>query len=442
MSLLPRNPLPERALPKTSVRSLLLAGSVILSLGVGGMTAWAALAPLHSAVVAPGVLVPETGRKTVKHAEGGSIGELLVRDGDTVRAGQVLVRLDPTEAQAKLEMVTADWLTQLALEARLEAELLGHDAITWPDAVGANAADPKVAKLMANQQELFEVRRMQVAQELALLRERVTSLAAEAASLSEQRGFIDAELDILRTEMGNTRRLLQGGNAPRARLLEQQKEEARLQGRDRELAARIAQGRQQSAEAEAEIARRRDERQEKVLVELNAARAEAARGVELRRDAAYRFVNRDIRAPEGGIVIGLKHLAVGGVITPNEPIFDVIPADKPLLVEARVRPEDIEAVTPGMETRLTLSAYDSRIIGTMEGTLEQVSADRLTDPATHQPYFKALIRLNHATPHLVKTLRIMPGMPVEAHILVSPRTPLDYIAAPIMQSYDKAFIQQ
>jgi HlyD family type I secretion membrane fusion protein len=442
MNLLPKNPLPLRTVPKTSIRGLLLAGGVVLTLGVGSMTAWAALAPLHSAVVAPGVLVPETGRKTVKHSEGGIVGELMVKEGDSVKAGQLLMRLDTTEAHARLEVQTSDWLTQTALVSRLEAELLGRETVDWAEPLHDRMVDAHVAKLVASQQELFDVRRAQVAQEQAILNERVSSLNEEAENLNEQRGFIAAELDILRIEMANTRRLMVGGNAPKARLLEQQKEEARLHARDRELAAEIAQGRQQAAEAEAEIARRRDERLEKVLVELNTARAEVSRLTEMRRDSAYRLATRDIRAPEDGLVVGLRHLSVGAVISPNEAIFDIVPGEQPLLVEARVRPQDIEAVTPGMATRLILSAYDTRVIGTMDGTVENVSADRLIDQATQQPYFMARIRLADATPHLVKTLRILPGMPVEAQILVSPRTPLDYIVDPIVQSYNKAFIQQ
>lgn len=442
MNLLPNNPIALRAIPKTSIRGLLLAGGIILTAGVGSMTAWAALAPLHSAVVAPGVLVPETGRKTVKHTEGGIIGEVMVREGDAVERGQVLVRLDPSEARARLEVLSEDWLTQIALHARLNAELLEHPSIEWPEALLESTDDPKFAKLMRTQEELFAVRKGQIAQELALLNERVASLRAEAESLGEQRGFIEAELALLRQEIGNTERLAANGNAPKARILEQRKEEARLQGRDRELAARIAEARRAAVEAEAEIAQRRDERLEKILTELNAVRAEASKSAEMRRDAANRLANRDIRAPEDGLVVGLGHLAPGGVITPNEAILDVVPAEEPLLVEARVRPQDIEAVTPGMHTRLTLSAYDTRVIGTMEGTVAHVSADRLIDQATQQPYFMARIRLADATPHLVKSLRIMPGMPVEAQILVSPRTPLDYIVDPIMQSYNKAFIQQ
>lgn len=442
MNLLPKNPLPRRTMPRTSIRSLLLAGGVIVTLGVGSMTAWAALAPLHSAVVAPGVLVPETGRKTVKHSDGGIVGELMVKEGSSVKAGQLLMRLDTTEATARLEVQTSDWLTQMAMVSRLEAELLGRETVDWAEPLRERMDDPQVAKLVASQQELFDVRRAQVAQEQAILNERVASLNAEAASLNEQRGFIATELDILRTEMDNTRRLMAGGNAPKARLLEQQKEEARLLAHDRELEADIAQGRQQAAEAEADIAQRRDERQEKVLVALNEARAEVSRLTEMRRDSAHRLATRDIRAPEDGLVVGMRHLSVGAVISPNETIFDIVPADQPLLVEARVRPQDIEAVTPGMATRLILSAYDTRVIGTMDGIVESISADRIVDPATQQPYFMARIRLSEATPHLMKTLRILPGMPVEAQILVSPRTPLDYIVAPIVQSYNKAFIQQ
>jgi HlyD family type I secretion membrane fusion protein len=428
--------------PKLSMRRLLLGGVFVLVGGVGSMGAWAALAPLHSAVIAPGVLVPETGRKTVKHAEGGTIGEILVKEGDRVSAGAVLIRLDPTEARARLDIVNADLTTQLALSARLDAEVMGREAIDWPQELIDRADEPKVAKLTANQQELFDVRRTQLRQEVELLEERIAALEAEAGHLGEQRAFVASELGYVRQELSAVRQLLQSGNAPRNKLLDGQKEEARLQSRDRELAARMAQARHQAAEARGQIAQRRDERQEKALTELNAARGEIARLVEQRRDAANRLANREIRAPEDGLVVGLRHLAPGAVIAPNEAILDMVPGEQELVVEARVRPQDIEAVTPGMDTKLTLSAYDTRVIGTMKGTVEQVSADRLLDQATQQHYYQVRVRLAEATPHEIKHLRIMPGMPVEAQILVSPRTPLDYLMAPITSSYDKAFVQQ
>ncbi|WP_207478522.1 HlyD family type I secretion periplasmic adaptor subunit [Arenibaculum pallidiluteum] len=429
-------------MPKLSLKGLLLGGGMVLVAGFGSMGAWAALAPLHSAVIAPGVLVPETGRKTVRHAEGGTISQLLVKEGDRIRAGDVLVRLDATEAAARLDILTAEWLTQLALSARLEAEVVDRDDIAWPDELSGYREDPKVARLITNQGELFHVRRVQLRQEIEILQERVLHLESEAVNLTEQRRFTGAELGLLREELGGTRRLLENGNATRNKMLELQKEEARLQSRDRELAARISQSRQQAAEARSEIAQRRDERREKSLTELTTARAEISKLVEQRRDAANRLATREIKAPEDGLVVGLRHLSAGVVIAPNEAIFDVVPGEQALIVEARVRPQDIEAVHPGMDTKLTLSAYDTRIIGTLPGRVEHVSADRLIDQATQQPYYNVRVSLVGATPHEVGSLRIIPGMPVEAQILVSPRTPLDYLISPIVTSYNRAFVQK
>lgn len=429
-------------IPETRIGGLMTAGFLVLGIGFGGMTAWAALAPLHSAVMAPGVLVPESGRKTIKHTTGGIIGEIMVREGATVTAGQVLLRLDATEADARLEVLSASWNDALAAHARLTAELLEKPEIAWPEALADKAATSAAAKSMENQKALFSVRRSQREAATALIRERILSLNAEGKSLDEQRRFLGAEKALIEQEIGMFQSLLARGNSPKTKLLDLRKEESRLQARDRELAARVAETGQKVTEAEAEIVARQEELREKVVTDLDKARSEVARLSEEIRDAANQLAHRDIKAPEDGTVVGLGHLAIGGVITPGEAILDIVPGEQTLLAETRLQPQDIEAVSVGMPARVTLTAYDTRTIGTLEGTVDYVSADRLTDPATHQPYYLTRIRLAGGNAHEVHNFRILPGMPVEAKILIQARTPLDYIISPITRSYDKAFIGQ
>lgn len=432
----------ETVMPRMAVAGPVLAGLLILGIGMGGMAAWATLAPLHSAVVAPGVLVPETGRKTVKHSEGGSIAEVLVREGDVVRAGQPLLRLDRTEAAARFDMLTGEYRQARALEARLDAELYERPAIEWPDELLSLADMPEVAKLIRNQETLFSVRRTQLATEIKALRERVVSLRDEAESLKEQRVFMGQERAIVKGELETVRSLYDKGNATKPRVLEFEKEVVRLEARDRELGARIAEALQEAVETEAQIAQRLDERREKILVDLQANRAEALRLAEQIRDARNRLKTRDVIAPDAGIVVGLGHLAPGSVIGAGERLLDIVPGEQRLVIEARVAPQDIEAVAVGMSSRITLTAYDTRTIGTLIGHVEQVSADRLTDEATQQHYFLARIGLDGSSPHEVSRLRIVPGMPVEAHILIAERTALSYLIDPLLRSYHKSFIQQ
>ncbi|HEY0835970.1 MAG TPA: HlyD family type I secretion periplasmic adaptor subunit [Azospirillum sp.] len=432
-------------LPETSVRNLLAGGAAVLAVGMGGMTAWAALAPLHSAIVAQGALAPETGRKTVKHSEGGKIGEILVRGGDTVKAGQVLMRLDATEAETRLEVFTAQWLEMLALEARLQAELFDREAIEWPaELVKRRAASAAVGKLMDNQLTLFEVRRHQLKTEERLIGERVDTLRDEGESLAQQRGFQTRELKLVQEDMRITQGLLDRGNSTRTKLVELQREEARLMARDKDIEARIAQTKQQAAEAQGDWVKRRNDFREKVLIDLDKARSETARLAEQIRDAANRLANRDLKAPDDGVVVMNGHPAVGGTIVQNEAVLDIVPDGRALLAEVHIQPKDIKSVTVDLPVQVQLTAYDSRVVGSLDGTVEYVSADRIVDPVTRQDYYLARIRLKdeNTEAHQVHKLTIKPGMPVEARILLSARTPLDYLVTPLSQSYLKAFVQE
>lgn len=429
-------------LPETSVRNLLVGGTAILAVGFGGMTAWAAFAPLHSAVSAAGVLVPETGRKNVKHSEGGVISEMMVREGDTVKAGQVLMRFDTTEAATRLEMLTATWLETIAMLARLDGELFEKPAIEWPQELTARGDSAAVVKLMGNQQKLFDVRRQQLSAEEGVLRERIATLEEDSKNLAEQRRHLAEELKLSNEDVKINQGLLDRGNTTRTRLVEAQKENARIRGRDAELESRIAQNKQQALEAKADIVKRRNDFREKVLVDLEKARGETAKLAEQMRDAANRLANRDVKAPDAGIVVMHGHPTTGVALAANEPILDVVPDDQTLLAEVHVQPKDIKSVMPDLPVKVQLTAYDSRVLGTLDGTVEYVSADRLTDQQTRQDYFLSRIRLKDGGAHTVHNLAIRAGMPVEARILLAGRTPLDYIVQPLSQSYLKAFIQQ
>ncbi len=429
--------------PHTRVGGLLTGGFLVLAVGFGGMTAWATLAPLHSAVMASGVLTPETGRKTVKHTETGQIAEVLVKEGDKVHAGQVLIRLDSTEAKANLQVLTTSWIDAMALEARLSAELFEQPQIQWPDDLSRRrGADRTVDKLMGNQETLFQVRRNQLDTEARLTRERVATLHEEVTSLQGQREFLAREIDLNDENLRITQGLLSNGNATRTKLVEQQKEEARLKGRDHELEARIAQSKQSAVDAEGDLIRRRNDFREKVLGDLEKARSDLGKYAEQIRDAANRLETRSIKAPDEGRVVMNSHWTAGGTIAANEPIMDVVPDESALLAEVKVEPKDIKSLTVDLPVKVQLSAYDSRVVGSLDGTVTYVSADRVMDPNTRKEEYVARIRLKDSDTHSVDSLNIKSGMPVEARIVLAEHTPLDYLTRPLKSSYVKAFIQE
>lgn len=429
--------------PDTRVSGLLTGGFLVLAVGFGGMTAWAALAPLHSAVMASGALTPETGRKTVKHTETAQIDEVMVKEGDKVKAGQVLIRLDSTEAATKLQVLTTSWIETLALEARLTAELFEQPNIQWPDDLARRrGADRTVDKLMGNQETLFQVRRNQLDTEARLTKERVATLHEEVASLQGQRQYLAREISLSEEDQRITQGLLSRGNSTRTKLVEQQKELAQLMGRDRELEAKIAQSKQSAVDAEGDLLRRRNDFREKVLVDLEKARGDIVKLAEQIRDAANRLESRSIKAPDEGTVVMHSHWTAGGTITANEPIMDIIPDERALLAEVKVQPKDIKSLSVDLPVKVQLTAYDSRVVGSLDGTVTYVSADRVMDPITRQEAYIARVRLQDSDSHSVHNLKIKPGMPVEARIVLSARTPLDYLIQPIKSTYVKAFIQE
>lgn len=427
-------------LPPVRIGRSLALGLVTVAVALGGIGGWAALAPIHGAANAPGVLVPASGRKTIRHPEGGLVTEVRVRDGDRVSTGQVLLRLDDVAAAARLDALTADIAVRLATEARLVAERDGTTTPVWPIELLARRGSPDVERILADQSDLFAARAAQASAEERLFAERAASLEAEAEHLALQQAHGVRELAVVRQEIEATRQLLERGNAPRSRLFEQQKEEARLLARDAELAARRTQLRQQAVETRAELRRRKDERREKVLADLQALRADLARQVEDRRDALNRLRTREIVAPEAGTVVGLGARVAGSALGAGEAVADIVPAGDALLAEVRVEPRDIRDVHVGLSARLAVGALNTRVVGTLPGTVVHVSADRVEDPQTrHMAY---LVRIRPDEPvALPPGVALVPGMPVDAQILLSARTPLDYLLAPIVQAYHRAFSQ-
>lgn len=427
--------------PNTKVGGLLTGGLLALMAGFGGMTAWAALAPLHGAVMAAGALAPETGRKVVRHTEGGRIAEVMVAEGSSVQAGEPLFRLEDSEARARVEMLTHSWLEATATDARLSAELFDQPDIEWPEDLTQHTQQGSVTRLMQNQAKLFQVRRQQQDTESRLLVDRLEMLKQQISGLEKQKKYNAGEQELIDEDISITRGLLTRGNATRTKLVELLREQARLFGRASEIETAMAQSRQSSIEAEGELVRRRNDYREKVLNELEKARANLAQLSEQKRDAENRLDARTVKAPDGGAVVMHSHFTRGSTIAANEPLLDIVPEDRALLAEVRVQPQDIKSLQMNLPVKIQLSAYDSRVVGMLDGTVTYVSADRVQDQQSRQDYYLVRVALKNATPEEVEGLKIKPGMPVEARILLSARTPLDYLIQPLTDSYNKAFIQ-
>ena len=419
-----------RDTPATSLRLPVLLGAATAFAFFGGLGGWAATAPLAGAAVAPATVVPDGSRRTVQHLEGGIVRRILVRDGDRVVAGQPLVELDPTRSSSEHGTLRARRWGLAAAEARLLAEQAGAGSVDFPEDLLASAeVESAVAAVLDTERERFRSRRAALADKEAVLREKVNQSRAEIGGHEAASRSADRQLALVKEEAGAIAKLLAQGLERKPRLLALKRTAAQLEGAKAESQASIARARQAIAEAEQQIRALSSERAEAAPAELAEARRGLAGVEEQLAAASDRLARTLVLAPVAGTVLSLKAKTPGGVLAPGAAILDLVPADDGLLLEARVRPADIDEVHAGLKAQVHLLAYKSRDMRRIEGEVREVSADRLTDPKTAEAYFTARILVDPAD--LPAGVRLAPGMPAEALIVTAERTLLSYLLAPV-----------
>lgn len=416
----------------------IVAGVMVIAVAFGGLGTWAAVAPLNSAAIAPGVVAVASNRKTVQHLEGGIIDAILVRDGDAVSAGDPLVRLRDTQVRATLEILTGRYHALRAVESRLIAERDELDGIEFPDDLLLLRDDSEVAQLMAAQEALFQARRQALQSETELSYRRIAESYEEIAGWQAQVEALDEELRYVTEEALDVEGLLVAGNALKPRLLALRRQMAEVEGGRGEAMAEIARARQRIAEAEQRIVYLRHERINEVAHELQDVAADIFDQRERIRATEDVLQRLEVRAPEAGKVVGLRFHTPGGVVAPGEPILDLVPQDDRLLIEAQVQPEDIDVVHAGLRAEVRLIAYNARTTPIVDGEVVQISADRLEDVTTGAPYYLARIRLDSTSLSRLDEVTLYPGMPAEAFIVTGERTALQYMLSPLVNSMSRA----
>ena len=399
----------------------------------GGLGAWAVLAPLDSATVAPGVLAVEGRRKAVEHLEGGIVAEIHVAEGDRVQAGQVLLVLDGTAARTALARLEAQARSAAALKARLEAERDGRDAVDYPEALRAALAGGDVEDVVATQDRIFAARARSLANQTAIYRQRIAQLHEEAEGLAGDVAAQTRQIALLEEEIEAMRGLVAKGYEGKSRLLALEREQAEVEGARAQNRARKARVGQRVGEAELTIGELANARHNEVVAALREVESEeAGLGAEL---TAARDVHRRTRiaAPVAGTVVGLKVLTRGGVVRAGERLMELVPAGGRLVVEARIAPTDRDSIRPGLAAQVRLTALPHMRTPTLDGTLAQVSADRLVDPRSGVGYYEARVALDpgQAAP---EGEALQPGMPAEVLIVTGRRTALDYLLEPLAVS--------
>lgn len=414
-------------------RGPILAGSLVLVLGLGGFGAWAVTAPLATGVIAPATLGVESSRKTIQHLEGGIVKEILARDGDRVTAGQPLLRLDETQIAAQRQLLRGRLDAALAQQARLSAERGGRDAVTFPETLLARAGDTAVADAINGQRELFRARSEARTSRADVLANRIAQSATQVEALERRIGGIDRQLTLVAEELGGKRKLAKKGYTSGNQVRAVERELARLQGERGETLAEIAQARQAMNEARLQIPGQETEFREGVEAELRETETTIFDLSERLAATEAQFARLVVTAPVAGEVVDMAAHTVGGVIAPGSRILDVVPQADALIVEAQVSPADIDDVRTGMPATIRFSGFNRGIVPQAEGKVVTVSADRLTDPRHGTVFFKVRVTVDPDKAGTLAGLDLLPGMPAEVLINKGERTLYDYFAVPLRE---------
>ncbi len=431
---------PARPRPRWSVRGHALVGYLALAVLVLGLGWWGTQVEIAGAVIAPGRVQVESNRQVVQHPEGGVVEDILVREGDSVREGAVLLRLDTSQLRSDLAAVEGQYFELVARRGRLEAERDGADSVTFdPELVAAAAGRPELRALMEGQRRLFEARRDSFAGEVSQLTERKNQIAAQVEGFDAQIAALDRQLQLIRQELTNKQTLLDKGLIQASQVLALQREEARLSGQIGEVRARRAEAAARMIENDVAVLRLAKTRREEAITRLRDLGYRELELAEKRRQLKERLARSEIRAPVSGRVYGLQVTAPRAVITPAAPLMYIIPDGRPLVIEVQVDPLHVDQVTVGQEVRLNFASFDQRTTPELQGRITRISPDAFADEATGRSYYRAEIELEPGEMDKLGDRTLLPGMPVQAFIVTSQRTPLDYLTRPMRDFFNRAF---
>jgi epimerase transport system membrane fusion protein len=432
-------------------RAIRRQGLVLVLVVFGGFGAWASLAPLNSAALAPGVITVEHYRKTVQHLEGGIIRTLDVHDGDSVQHDQVLATIDDTQPRAQLEVLRGQFYSRVAQEARLAAQRDRLEVVRYPQELLAHRRDPRVQEAMRLQDQTFKVRRAANDGESAVYRRQIEQLRAKVEGLHAQKHSRNRLVESYRGELADFKSLLKEGFTEKQKVEEMDRALAQSEGQRGELLSDIAANELQIEEIELKILQLHKDLQREVAKELGEVQDDLFQLRE-KMQSLESTVNRSvIRAPVSGMVLGLAVHTLGAVIPPGGRLLDIVPQDQKLIIEAQVSPIDIDRVTVGQVVEVRFSAFKTRDVPTIEGTLISLSADRIVEAnndnkenrSSKDSYYLARVAVSPAGLEALSAahLELVPGMPAEVLINTGARTLVQYLMKPLTDTFKRSFIE-
>lgn len=425
--------------PKDEIRPYVLGGFAVVFLLIGGAAVWAATTEIAGAVLAQGTVVVESNVKKVQHPTGGVVSEILVHDGDKVKPGDLLLRIDETVARANLQIVTQQIDELEAREARLKAERDGADTVTPPARLGRRMSEAGVREILRGETSLFKSRRDTRAGQKAQLRERIAQYEEQIIGTLGQIAAKSKEVGLINQELTGLEQLKAKQLVTTNRLNVLRREAARLEGERAQLKAELAKTKGKITEIGLEILRIDQEFSTDLIKDLRETQSKKAELIERRVTAEDQLNRVDIRAPRSGIVNQLSAHTVGGVVNPAETIMLIVPEDDRLVVEAKVAPSDISQLHQQQTALIRFSAFNQRVTPQIEGIVNRISADVTIDPQRGSSYYVVRVEIREAELRKLGDEKLLPGMPVEVQIRTQDRTALSYLVKPLQDQIAKAW---
>jgi len=422
------------------VRRPIRIGAAVIAVGVLGLGLWASLTPISSGVQVPGELQVENSRKTLRHREGGTVREIPVKEGSLVKAGQVLLRFDDTQARAMVDISQNAVDVALTQGARYEAEATGRGTVNFPPELTARLGEPRVASMIRDQEFLFTSRRQLFESQNAVLGQRLDQQATTVQGLEAQVASVNEQMRLTQEQLDGYQTLYAKGYASKNLILRYQSGLADLAGKKGQLTAEIARTRQQMGETRMQLSSLKNQRQSEAADGMREMQSRLADAMPKLTAAKGTLEGTVIHSPVEGYVFNLSQHTVGGVAVPGEPLMDVVPDDAKLVVTAMVQPRDIDHVRVGMTAKVKLTALNQRWTNPIPAKVVTVSADRIVNEKSGQSFFRVDLRIDPKDlRHLPKEVKLSPGMPADGIIVTGKRTVMGFLISPLTDTIHNAF---
>jgi HlyD family type I secretion membrane fusion protein len=425
------------------MRRPMVSGAAVIAVLVVGLSVWASVTPLSTGITAQGEVRVESNKKTLRHQQPGTVRQILVQEGQRVRAGQPMMLYDDTEARATYDVLQNQYDSLAAQAARFTAEATGKVTLEFAPDLLNRMSDPRVAGMIRDQQFLFTTRLQLFQSQNSVLTQRLDQIQSQIEGQQTQVASMDEQIRLTKDEMAGYQELYDKGFAPKPLILQRQRSIADLAGRKGSLLSDIARLRQQQGETRMQMAAGRDTRESQAAEGLRDTQAKIADTMPRLTAARETLVETVIRAPVDGYVFNQTQFTVGGVTTPGEVLMEVVPANAPIIVSAMVTPQDIDKVHVGMDAKVRLTGLNQRWHSPMAAKVVMVSPDKTVNERAGTSYYRADLRIDpKELTKLKKNTQITPGMPAQTQIVSGQKTVMGSLISPITDTVHDALHDQ